>query len=59
MSHSMQSHIKQMHYVNELARLKRENEQREKENAEAINELKENIVLRKKKRGKKSKAKRK
>jgi len=55
----MQSHIKQMHYVNELARLKRENEQREKENAEAINELKENIVLRKKKRGKKSKAKRK
>ena len=55
----MQSHIKQMHYVNELARLKRENEKRERENAEAISELKEKIVLRRKKREKKSKAKRK
>ena len=56
---SMQSHNKQSHYLNELHRLKKEKELREKNNEESVEELKyKYVILPRKRKRSKLKAKR-
>lgn len=55
----MQSHNKQHHYINELARLKKERLQRELANKIALEELKDEYIFPRKKKRSKTKSKRK